>query len=72
MIAGEDFRNEAMAGRFGTAFPGLPALSIARLEKLPRNAMGKVLRGELAAMVGAALAGNDAGQSQATRPGSPA
>lgn len=72
VVAGEDFRNEAMAGRFGAAFPALPALSIARFEKLPRNAMGKVLRGQLAAMVGAALAGNDAGQSQAARPGSSA
>lgn len=71
VVAGEDFRNETMAGRFGAAFPGLPALSIARLEKLPRNAMGKVLRGQLAAMVGAALAGNEA-ESQPARPGSSA
>ena len=71
VVAGDDFSNEAMAGRFGAAFPGLPALSIARLEKLPRNAMGKVLRGQLAAMVGAALAGNEA-ESQPARPGSSA
>lgn len=72
VVAGEDFRNEALAGRFASSFPGLPALSIARLEKLPRNEMGKVLRGPLAAMVGAALAGNEAGPSQAARPASSA
>lgn len=71
VVAGEGFRNEAMAASFGAAFPGLPALSIVRLEQLPRNAMGKVLRGQLASMVGAALAGNGA-ESQPARPGSSA
>ncbi|MHB1124160.1 MAG: class I adenylate-forming enzyme family protein [Ramlibacter sp.] len=72
VVAGDDFSNEAMAGRFGAAFPGLPALSIARLEQLPRNAMGKVLRGQLAAMVGTALAGNEAAQPQPAGAGSSA
>lgn len=71
VVADDGFSNEAMAGRFGAAFPGLPALSIVRLEQLPRNAMGKVLRGQLAAMVGTALAGNEA-ESQPARAGSSA
>ncbi len=72
VVAGAGFSNEAMAGRFAAAFPGLPALSIVRLEGLPRNAMGKVLRTELAARVGAALAGHESAASQAARPASSA
>ena len=72
VVAGEGFSNEAMAGRFGAAYPGLPALSIVRLEQLPRNAMGKVLRNQLAEMVGTALASNEAAHSQPARPGSSA
>lgn len=72
VVAGDDFRNEALAARFAASFPGLPALSIARVEKLPRNAMGKVLRGELAALVGTALADAQAVHPQAALPGASA
>lgn len=69
VVAGEDFDTEALTARFAAAFPGLPALSIARVDQLPRNGMGKVLRGELAAMVGSALAGGQAAPRQAKRRG---
>ena len=72
VVAADDFHAEALAGRFAAAFPGLPVLSNARLDKLPRNGMGKVLRGELAAMVGSALTGSEADAPQAARPGSSA
>ncbi|MES3003878.1 MAG: class I adenylate-forming enzyme family protein [Pseudomonadota bacterium] len=52
----DEFNEEALHRQFAKSFPGLPKLSIARTRDIPRNEMGKVLRGELRSRVERALA----------------
>lgn len=65
VVAGEGFSDEALLGLFKKAFPRLPAISIARMEKIPRNEMGKVLRTQLQATVGKAIKRQRGGRAQA-------
>jgi acyl-coenzyme A synthetase/AMP-(fatty) acid ligase len=56
----DEFEEEAVARQFAKSFPSLPKISIARMRDIPRNEMGKVLRGELRSRVERALASSAA------------
>lgn len=56
VVAHEGFAEADLHKQFRKSFPDLPPMSIARVDKLPRNDMGKVLRGQLAASVQQAVA----------------
>jgi acyl-CoA synthetase (AMP-forming)/AMP-acid ligase II len=52
VVASGEVSDEDLHGRYRKAFPGLPPLTVHRVEKIPRNEMGKVLRAELTATYG--------------------
>ncbi|WP_395685034.1 class I adenylate-forming enzyme family protein [Caenimonas koreensis] len=48
VVAGADFDEARLIKRIGASFPSVPPLKVVRVDKLPRNDMGKILRLELA------------------------
>ncbi|GAB2599024.1 acyl-CoA synthetase [Ramlibacter solisilvae] len=51
VVRGMGFDAAAVISRFKQRFPQLPSLRVAYIDAIPRNGMGKVLRGELRRMV---------------------
>ncbi|MES2633067.1 MAG: class I adenylate-forming enzyme family protein [Pseudomonadota bacterium] len=49
VVAGHGFEEAEAVSRFAGAWPKVAALTVLRVDSLPRNAMGKVVRHELAA-----------------------
>ncbi|MDB5873250.1 MAG: long-chain fatty acid--CoA ligase [Ramlibacter sp.] len=60
VVATGDFAEAELTQRYRAAFPALPAITIFRLDSIPRNDMGKIMRSQLAAMV--------AGPARSTEP----
>ena len=56
VIPEDGFVDSALVQQFAKAFPRLPLISVARIDKIPRNEMGKVMRTQLAATVQNAIA----------------
>jgi acyl-CoA synthetase (AMP-forming)/AMP-acid ligase II len=56
VVRAEGFRQETLVAHYRQRFPNLPALSVANIEKIPRNAMGKVQRNVLRSLVKQAMA----------------
>ncbi len=65
IVPEEGFTDDALLKQFATSFPRLPLISIARIDAIPRNEMGKVMRKDLAATVQKAVERTTAEAAQA-------
>ncbi|MDB5873509.1 MAG: hypothetical protein JWQ07_2951 [Ramlibacter sp.] len=65
VVPDSNFTDAALVKLFAKVFPKLPSLSVARMEQIPRNEMGKVLRAHLGAMVQNAVKRTEAQAAQA-------
>jgi acyl-coenzyme A synthetase/AMP-(fatty) acid ligase len=52
VVGSSDLSDEDLRSRFRKAFPLVRPLTVHRVESIPRNEMGKVLRSELRATYG--------------------
>jgi acyl-CoA synthetase (AMP-forming)/AMP-acid ligase II len=57
VVAGEGFTDSRLLQLYATEFPVMPPLQVARIDRIPRNVMGKVLRNELRSLTQRALTG---------------